>query len=287
MVDWPFSKEQIDRLRHVTYREFLIEKRLGGKRAIYAPPKELKIVQKFILKEFLERLPVHKCAHGFVKGKSIVTNAEQHVGADILVNLDIKDFYPSFTKQMVRDFFAQHSFFGVDELTDLCTYKGTLPQGAVTSPQLANLIFAPIDAKLYALADEFGFTYTRYADDMTFSAGSFYNVEKEMLDRVVYVLDEHNFVLQEEKTYIAKTTDRMVVTGLLINPAEEDDLPVVRARREQWRALRAGVHDWFADTPKMSWHQLRSMCAYLSMTDPAKVEPYVKRLETVPKEERS
>ncbi|MBE0534363.1 MAG: RNA-directed DNA polymerase [Phycisphaerae bacterium] len=153
------------------YHEFAIRKRSGGTRQITAPNRQLKTVQRKILKRLLGRLCCHPCATGFEKRHSIVTNAAVHVGADAVLRMDMIAFFRMTTAERIRGY-----FYGIgwgkeatDLLIRLCTHNGALPQGAPTSPRLSNLVNIEMDTRLACWARKIGAAYTRYADDVTFS----------------------------------------------------------------------------------------------------------------------
>lgn len=179
------------------WRRFLIPKKTGGLRKISAPMPRLKQAQHWVLHEILEKLPTHDAAHGFVAGRSIVTNARPHIGRQVVVNLDLKDFFPTVSWIRVRGLFRSfgYSLEASTVLALLCTEAevdeveidgkrwfvhrsapdaapGTiarfLPQGSPCSPAITNLICVRLDQRLTGLARKLGFTYTRYADDLTF-----------------------------------------------------------------------------------------------------------------------
>ena len=153
------------------YDQFTIAKRAGGTRLITAPDLRLKTMQRRILRRLLGRLRAHPAATGFEKGRSIVTNASYHVGADVVLRMDIKEFFASTSAERVRAYFYRIGWNqkATDLLIELCTHEGGLPQGAPTSPRLSNLVNVPLDARLDRFAHSIGAHYTRYADDMTFS----------------------------------------------------------------------------------------------------------------------
>ena len=180
---------QADVATNIPYTHFTINKRNGSARQIWAPIPRLKFVQRWILHEILNNLTTHGAAHGFVRGKSIVTNAAVHSNSEILIKLDIKDFFPSVNWRRVKGVFR---YAGYHEqiatlLALLCTEAPrqiveqngatyyvaladrSLPQGAPTSPALTNIICLNLDRRLTGLADKLGLRYSRYADDLTFS----------------------------------------------------------------------------------------------------------------------
>jgi len=162
-----------DELQNIkpTYSKFTIPKRSGGRRTILAPTPELKQLQRRILRRLLAKLRTHPGAMGFEKGRSIVTNARPHVQADIVIRMDIRDYFGSTPAQRINAFWRYIGWDkpSADILTNLCTYNGALPQGAPTSPRLSNLVNYGLDARLDKWAQHIGTMYTRYADDIVFS----------------------------------------------------------------------------------------------------------------------
>jgi hypothetical protein len=172
------------------YIRFRIPKKTGGERLISAPKPDLKRAQHWILENILEKLPTHPAAYGFVAGRSIVDNASSHLGRDVVVNLDLEGFFPSVSWRRVRGLFKNLGFSNQlsSLLALLCSEPETveievdntrwfvalserrLPQGSPASPAITNLLCRRLDARLAGLAESLGFLYTRYADDLSFSA---------------------------------------------------------------------------------------------------------------------
>lgn len=203
-------------------------------RWIEAPRPHLKNIQRSLLDNMLYGLRATDQAHGFVPGRSIVTNARQHVGRQWVVTLDIKDFFPSITSRQVR---RAIECLGVEQeclapMTRLLTRHGRLPQGAPTSPHVANLVAADLDKRLAQAAATRGWTYTRYADDLTFSGDS---PPRGLIDEVEASLREYGFRAARGKTHVMGRDQRQVVTGLVVNDR-------VRLPKPQRRRLRAMVH---------------------------------------------
>ncbi len=164
------------------YVEFTVPKATGGVRTICAPRAPLKRVQRTILRELLSKVPSHPAAHGFINGRSVVSNARPHEGAKIVVKVDLKDFFPTVHFYRVA---GTLRYLGMGEaaaaaLAAIVTHRnkmpdgtvvmpGALPQGAPTSPAITNIVCRRLDARLEALSKKAGATYTRYADDLTFS----------------------------------------------------------------------------------------------------------------------
>lgn len=193
------------------------------KRMISAPSKELKERQRWILNNILYKVKNKDCVHGFVRGRSIVTNASCHVGKKEILCIDIADFFPSIKLDQVKNIFIKLGYTDqvAQRLGELCTFLpitsqvGELPQGAPTSPALANIVFDAVDSKLLEYANENQLVYTRYADDLTFSTDTS-NIE-EHLDHIIHFITESGFRINENKTHIMKDNYRKMVTGLIVN----------------------------------------------------------------------
>jgi RNA-directed DNA polymerase len=285
------------------YQRFYIPKKTGGKRLISAPMPRLKNVQYWILQNILKDIPIHDAAHGFVPKKSIVTNALPHVKAEVVINIDLKDFFPSITYQRVKGVFRT---LGYSEqvatiLALICTdpdcdqieldgelYYAAgkdrfLPQGAPTSPAITNIICKKLDARVKGLAAKYQFVYTRYADDLTFSAsGEAAEHTKTLLGMLHKIIKSESLTIHPDKLRVLRNGARKEVTGITVN-----DKPAVNAKElHQFRALLfqiekdgiAGKH-W-----KNSPHLLPSIKGYASfvfMVDPTKGKPLMDRVNAI------
>jgi retron-type reverse transcriptase len=245
------------------YQSFTIPKRSGGVRQILAPVEDLKEIQRMILRKLLSRLSAHDAAHGFEAGRSIVTNAKAHVGRRVVLRMDLKDFFTSTTERRVREYFRAIGWSTdcADLLTQLCTYKKSLPQGAPTSPRLSNLLNARLDGRLAGAARKHKASYTRYADDLTFSfddeshgtVNGLIHFVKEIVKDEGYQLHVH------AKLKIQRRHDRQRVTGLVVN--QRVQLP--RATRRWLRAVehhkKTGKPATLTDQQLNGWRSLVTM----------------------------
>ncbi|MDP6634482.1 MAG: reverse transcriptase domain-containing protein [Phycisphaerae bacterium] len=226
------------RMTTVSYQEFTIPKRNGDRRTILAPGAKLKDMQERILHRLLGGLKSHPAATGFERGKSIVTNALPHVGARVVVRMDIKDFFPSTAAFRVGAYFRGIGWEeeAVELLVRLTAWEGGLPQGAPTSPRLSNLLNYMMDARLDGLAGYLGGAYTRYADDITFSfPTNDLGVEKVAIISTGQIVDEYGYRLhRRRKLSIRREHQQQLVTGLVVN--EKPSLP--RKMRRKLRAIR-------------------------------------------------
>jgi len=248
-----------------SYHEFEIPKRSGGKRKICAPDKELKALQRVILKRLIGHLKAHPAATGFERGRSIVGNASAHMGKAVVLRMDIKDFFPSTPAKRVRDYFRAIGWNreATDVLVRLLTWKGGLPQGAPTSPRLSNLVNHRLDARLDALAKSRGAVYTRYADDITFS---FDQDDSQRITKVKHlagmiIRDEGYSIHTRKKVSIRRKHQCQLVTGLVVN--SRVNLPRYTRRR-----LRAVEHHAATNRPStLTPAQLAGWRSFASMVD--------------------
>jgi RNA-directed DNA polymerase len=231
------------------YVSFTIPKASGEPRTITAPRLTLRRVQRQILDELLSKLPTHTAAHGFVKKRSVVTNAKPHESSQLVVKLDLKDFFPTISYHRVRGLLCRYGFSPevADTLAGLTTHRavlsdgyvvwpGVLPQGAPTSPVLANLICRRLDSRLSGLAKRMGARYTRYADDLTFSFAKGLD-HKNDLGRFLWwvnqVCQQEGFAENVGKRKILRPSAQQRITGVVVNSG----LSVPRAMRRTFRAI--------------------------------------------------
>ena len=203
--------------RNKMYKKFVIPKKLGGYRVIEASNDELKCRQLWIKKFILDKLRVSEFAKGFKKNCCIYDNAIVHVGQELVINIDIKDFFPSIKYKQI---FRVYKYIGYNNqvshlLTKLCTNgKNVLPQGAPTSPVLSNIILLKLDKRLSNLAISAGCQYTRYADDITFSGKK--NI-KSLVPIIIRIINDEGFEINQSKLRLQYSNQRQEVTGLIVN----------------------------------------------------------------------
>lgn len=198
------------------YKEFKIRKKSGGERNLCIPAVQLKYIQRWILDNILSKIKISEYATGFCNKKSIVTNATMHVNKDCILNMDIKDFFPSILFERV---FRIFTYFGYTKemsftLAKICTYNKRLPQGSPASPCISNIVCLKLDKRLSKLAESYHANYTRYADDITFSGN--HGIKKCSVIIKEIVQDE-GFTINEKKTRLAFKYQRQEVTGIIVN----------------------------------------------------------------------
>ena len=240
-------RKNTQRLRHYNYRILL--KLSGNVRLIEAPKRRLKEIQRQILDQILNKVPLHPAVHGFAKRRSIKTFTAPHTGQRVVLRMDLQDFFPCITGRRIQALFRTMGYPEpvADLLGGLCTnatprdvWQGQrlefpvnpdqvheaqtlymsihLPQGAPTSPALANLCAYRLDCRLSGLAKSVGARYTRYADDLAFSGGEEFDrcVERFSI-HVAAILVEEGFAAHHRKTRIMRQGVRQHLAGLVAN----------------------------------------------------------------------
>jgi len=245
------------------YREFWMRKRKGGYRMISAPDKELQSIQTTINSRILSSVTmIHPAAVGFRSGHSVVDNASPHLGKRYVLKMDIHDFFFSIRSRRVKKTFEK---IGYPEnvskvLGVLCCLYRHLPQGAPTSPALSNIVGYEMDKKLAALAAEYGLTYTRYADDLTFSGDVF--PKEQIIPRIKQIIRDEKFEPNHKKTRFINEYGRKIITGVSVSSGAKLTIPKARKRE-----IRKNVY--FILTKGLAEHQRR-----IGSSDPV----YLKRL---------
>jgi len=198
------------------YRSFHLPKRTGGYREIDVPVPVLLEAQKWIKKEILDKVGVHESAHGFIRGKSIVSNAKEHLGAGCILKMDIEDFFPSIKIRRGISIFLNIGFPPKVSyyLAALCFREGALPQGSPASPSISNIVAKRLDARLLGLAKANNLKYTRYADDIVFSGDQ---VGSHLISSIVSIMHLEGFRPNTKKTQIVCGRTKKIVTGISIS----------------------------------------------------------------------
>lgn len=198
------------------YYSFQIKKRRNGHRDINAPYPLMRYTQFWILNKILPKVSLHNNAFAYRKELSIIDNAQQHLNQAHLLKMDLKDFFPSISRNRIVPIFKhlgysnQVSFF----LASLCCLDEVLPQGACTSPYLSNIVCKRLDKKLEALSFKSNLKYSRYADDLTFS-GNF--IHEVLIDEITSIVIEERFKVNEEKTLLLRGNKKKIVTGISVS----------------------------------------------------------------------
>lgn len=234
------------------YKQFIIKKKSGGERPISAPRYKLKTIQKCLNEVLNAIFTPHFTATGFVPKKSIVDNAKRHIGKQFVFNTDLKDFFPSTEFRRIKTVLGLSPFNLTDAneiksniekkktseekgkgylgylVANLCCDNGCLPQGAPTSPTLTNLVCQRLDKKLYKYAKSINATYSRYVDDITFSANKPIFNEK-FKKRIIDIIEvQEKFKINFKKERLQVGGERQSVTGIIVNRKSNVDRKFIK-----------------------------------------------------------
>lgn len=244
------------------YKIYSIKKKSSQKvRTIYQPSRELKALQGWVLRNILDKLSSSPFSIGFEKQHSILNNATPHIGANFILNIDLEDFFPSLTAKKVFGVFYSLGYNRTisSSLTKICCYQNLLPQGAPSSPKLANLICSKLDYRIQGYAGSRGLIYTRYADDLTLSAQSMKKVIKAK-DFLFSIIPTEGLVINAKKTCISGPRAQKKVTGLVIS---QEKAGVCRLK---YKELRAKIHYIFSGRSQEIEH-VRGWMSFISSVD--------------------
>lgn len=287
------------------YQRFLIKKKTGGTRLISAPKPRLKNLQYWVLENILNKITIHSASHGFTANKSIVTNAEKHVDKKVVINIDLKNFFPTITYNRIKGMFKS---FGYSEqiatvLALICSEPDVaeidlddenyfvakspryLPQGAPTSPIISNIICKKLDARIEGLAKKKGFAYTRYADDMTLSSNTYdtETVKKLLAATKTFVKDE-NFVIHPDKLRVMHAGRRQEVTGIVVNKTKN----ISKKELKNFRALlfqieKDGIEGkvWRGKSGTKMLYAIKGYAEFIKMVHPEKGETFVQKVQQI------
>lgn len=275
------------------YQRFTLPKKSGGHRTISAPMPRLKKLQRWLLDTVLAKVALHEAAHGFRADRSIVSNARPHVGAKVVVNLDLESFFPTVTFPRIRGVFRSLGYseavatvfaliasepdtFKVEldgRTFEVAQGPRRLPQGAPTSPAITNVLCRRLDRRLFHAAKKLGFVYSRYADDLSFSSADPVVAKRagQLLKQVRFIVGEEGFVPHPAKTRVFHRGRQQEVTGLVVN----DKVGVERETLRKFRALLHGIDKsgpagktWGSSSDVFA--SAKGFASYVAMVDPDK-----------------
>lgn len=266
------------------YHHWNLPKKRGGTRPISAPRPELAEIQRRIAAR-LNHVRIHPAATAFFVGASVAENARRHMNRSFVMHFDLRNFFPSIRFNRVKDLFSdlgepegistilailttESSDFSSSGITSTELSERVLPQGAPSSPTIANLVCRELDKRLCDFASAHGFTYSRYCDDIVFSTNGSRKLIGLLMNRTRRIVRECGFEINESKTSIKRRSNRQVVTGLVVN----DGLP--RVSRRDIRSFRAFLHQLRNHGTDLTWERLnrdapttkreREPCTYAS-----------------------
>lgn len=235
-----FDEKSISRLtirNNRFYKETRIPKKSGGYRTIHQPNRELKAMQAWILRNILQLLEPSEYATAFRKGAGIAQNVYPHSTNRFFMSVDVENFFPSIKSDKVFNIFKTIGYNPTASwlLTRICTYEDAIPQGAVTSPHISNLICSRLDRRLGGLTKKRNIIFTRYCDDMTFSARNPYTLMKSF-KIVKKIIESEGFNLNHQKTRFTGPYRQTRITGLIKN-ASFPNFNVGRTKRRLLRSM--------------------------------------------------
>mgnify|MGYP001616692922 CR=1 FL=1 len=285
------------------YKRFKVPKKTGGFRLISAPMPKLKNIQYWILENILNKITPHDATHGFRKSCSIVSNAKRHLNTDVVINLDLENFFPSISYKRVKGLFRSLGYsdsvatiFGL-----ICTEPDIeeaeldgktwfiplserhLPQGAPTSPAITNLLCRRLDKRLEKMANKRGFKYTRYADDLTFS-GSGEDLKNicNILKNTESIVTHEGFTVHPKKTRVVRASRQQEVTGVVVNEKLNVD-------KETLKKFRATLYQIEKDGPDgKKWGHSNDIIAsiqgfanFVRMVNPEKGQAFQEQVKRI------
>ena len=272
------------------YLSYPIKKRSGKYRWIDAPQPPLIELQRNILYNILYKFKTHECCIGFTRNKSVIDGAQAHLQSNVLLTLDLRNFFNSIKLRRVYDTInririrlnqqgSKGTSFKISsrsaqKIAALICFKGQLPQGAPTSPAIANLVAYKMDLDLHKYAQKHALIYTRYADDLAFShADVSYNIGQH-IKPIEAMVKTHRLHLNYKKTKIRRPHNRMSVTGIVIN--EKLSVP-----RWKWRNFRAELHNLVTEQQVIDlehYQQLRGYAEWIKTLNPKRGQGFLHQL---------
>lgn len=261
------------------YKTYKIRKKSGKYRTISQPSRKLKGLQSWLLVNILNNVKVSSSCKGFEKNSSTLDNALPHKGTNTILSMDLKDFFPTITSKQVFNIFKRLGYNNLisSVFTNICTFKGALPQGSPCSPKLANLAAWKLDLRIQGFVGRRGINYTRYADDLTFSGLNPLNVVK-IIPMIKEIIEDENFIVNNSKTRIAGSARAKIVTGLVISGEN------IGIGKRKYKIVRAKIHNLirFKENENMKLlNEVSGWLSYLNSVDKKRFDNakiYIKKL---------
>lgn len=268
---------QLSKNSNKNYKSYTIPKKSGKLRTINQPSKKLKGLQSWILINILNKLKVSSSCKGFEKESSIAKNAEPHIGANTVLTIDLKDFFPTVKQKQVFNIFKAIGYNNVIAviLTNICTYEDALPQGSPCSPKLANLSAWQLDVRIQGYVGRRGINYTRYADDLSFSGLSPVKVV-QILPMIKKIVEDEEFKINPAKTRIAGSSRAKIVTGLVLSGE------TFGIGKRTYKNVRAKIHHLTLAKEQANiklLYQVNGWLAYLKSVDPKRLNKALKYIK--------
>lgn len=264
------------------YKNHKIPKKNGDFRYIYEPSYSMKLVQRWILEEILYKIPVTEYTFGFRKGISapLKRNAEVHKDNLFIFKMDLKNFFPSVNRDHIYYLFSQIGYNPTvaNLLSNLCTLDGALPQGAVTSPCISNLVCRNLDKRISKYCNKREIKYTRYADDFTFSSNDKSSL-KSIYPMIQKIVEDEGFTINTDKTRLLTPKGKKTVTGITVNGG------LLKVPKQMKRNVRAMLHQAIVTGDYSDTAKIKGYIAYISSIEDDyldKVKTYINRFSNHP-----
>lgn len=261
------------------YYTYTIPKKNGNERLINQPSRRLMGLQSWILRSILDKIYTSSGCKGFEKGTSIYDNAKVHIQANVVLTMDIKDFFSSINFDQV---YNVYKIIGYNSLvsrifTNICTYNNVLPQGSPCSPKLANLVCWQLDKRIQGYVGQLGIRYSRYADDLTFSGINPNRISK-IIPFVSKIINDEGFQINSNKTRIAGPSRAKIVTGLIISGDR------IGIGHKKYSELRAKIYHLIFSNKKEKielFNEIKGWISYMNSVDKRRLiilKKYIEKL---------
>lgn len=243
------------------YHRVEMKKKTGGIRHIESPLRELKAIQRWVLRTILDKLSPSVYAKGFVRGKSILDNAKPHEGNQYVLNLDLQDFFTNVKASHVYTLFKNIGYNNniAFILTSFCTKGGYLPQGAPTSPALSNLVCLRLDHRISTYCKKRALTYTRYADDLCISGNKILILQKASY-LIKDIICNEGFIINSKKEKFLGPKVRREVTGLTVTPK-------ITIRKKNYCIYRKRIYDLVRNNIPNKYEIIEGILSFVKSID--------------------
>ncbi len=269
------------------YKSHEILKKDKSPRKVYAPSYTLYIVQKWILKNILNKVQPSQRAMAFRVGNKYgcKANAKFHIGTLYGLSIDLKDFFPSIKADKIFTVFQNLGYNNLSAtiLTNLCSLNNELPQGGVCSPALSNLVCRSLDNRLIGLCEKRAVRYTRYADDMYFSCDN-----KDLLHKIhpiiIKIINDEGYVINDKKTHFHTPSNRKQITGITVVDTENTTGNILKAKKDFKKNIRTNIHKSIITGDYSDMARILGLITYVNFIESAidnsylqKVKDYIKK----------
>lgn len=274
---------RIIRRADYSYKTYSIPKKTGGERLISQPSRELKAIQRWVVRNLISALPVHGAATAYRDGQGIVDNAGMHAKSKYSVKIDFRDFFPSLTRNDVTKILTANlhllqlklSNEDIEVIASIVCRRGFLTIGAPSSPALSNALLFNFDSRVAEFCARRDLIYTRYADDITLSSSRPNRLEAALVHvrEIIHKSESPKLVINEKKIHFSSRKYRRAITGLVVTP--EGDLSIGRKAK---RRLRHFLHQSsLGRLDKADLLSLRGYLAYVSNVEPQLIVSLVEK----------